>query len=166
MSNLLATGLAYKALKSDKTEKMPTESPKNIQESIFAKPLTWAIIAGVAIYFGSKLFKNLSKKGSLIQTKEDILILQQTQKQSYLDSQYTAYADVLFTAMDGFGTDEDAIFRVFTAMKNDLDIAKLINAYGLRKDESLAEWLQGDLSSSDMAKLNKILSTKGIKYQF
>jgi len=51
-------------------------------------------------------------------------------------------------------------------MKNDLDIAKLILAYGVRDDETLAEWIIGDLRSSQIDKLNKILSNKGITYKF
>jgi hypothetical protein len=166
MSTVLTSALAYRALKKDKNQMETTSTPKTFQESIFAKPMTWLIVAGVGIYFTTRLIKNLKKKGTLVTAKSDVVLLQASQNQSYLDSQYSSYADVLFSAMDGLGTDEDAIMRVFSAMKNDLDVAKLITAYGVRKNESLAEWLQNDLSSSDMSDLNKLLSTKGIKYQF
>lgn len=165
MSRLLATAVAAKALKKDNSS-MQNTAPKTIQESIFSKPLTWALIAGAAIYFGSRLVRKIGKKGSIIETKQDIVELEKKQTPSHRDSQYKVYADTLYAAMDGIGTDNDAIYRVFQAMKNDLDIAKLILAYGVKEDETLAEWIIGDLRSSQIDKLNKILSSKGITYKF
>ena len=163
MSAVLATALATKALKKDGPSQ---PAPKTLKQSIFQKPLTWVVIAGVAIYFGYKLVKKLGGNKTISETKQDIAELQKTQKQTFLDSQYAAYAGVLFIAMDGLGTDENAVYRVFTAMKNDLDVAKLIEAFGVRKEQTLPEWIQDDLSSDEMDQVNKILASKGIKYRF
>lgn len=167
MSNLLTAAVAAKALKKDKTEM--ESAPKTIKESIFAKPLTWAIIAGAGIYLASRLIKKASKGALVVKTQTDIFKLENSgQKQTYLDSQYNSYADVLYTAMDGLGTNFDAIMRVFGAMKNDLDVAKLISAFGIKEDYNLTEWLADDLSDwfGEPEKLNKLLASKGITYRF
>lgn len=168
MSNLLTAAVAAKALKKDKTE-MAQTAPKTIQESIFAKPLTWAIIAGAGIYLTSRLIKKASKGALVVKTQTDIVKLENSgQKQTYLDSQYNSYADALYTAMNGMGTNFDAIMRVFGAMKNDLDVAKLISAFGTKEDYNLTEWLADDLSDwlGEPDKLNKLLASKGITYRF
>jgi hypothetical protein len=166
MSNLLTAAVAAKALKKDKTSMSPESTPKTLQESIFAKPLTWVIVAGIAIYFGSKLFKKLKTNKDLQAANKDINELEKNQKQNYSDGQYSIWAQQLFVAMSGLGTDENAIYRVFGYMVNDLDVAKLIRAFGVKDDESLGEWLAGDLDSSEIEKVNKILATKNIKYRF
>ena len=52
---------------------------------------------------------------------------------TYMDSQYMIFANVLFSAMNSYGTDEVAIGKIMYKMKNDLDVNKLITAYG-KKD--------------------------------
>lgn len=76
---------------------------------------------------------------------------------SYSPSQMSTFADSLYSAMEGFGTDEKIIEDVFGKMKNDLDILLLIDAYGVRDDENLSQWLQDDGMTKTV---NKILSTK------
>jgi len=110
MSNLLATGIAYKALKNDNSEVKTESSPKTLQESIFSKPLTWAIIAGAGIYFVSRFIK---KDPLAIEKKDEKSLEQEGQKASYLDSAYKGYADSIYAARSAnnlFGTDEDAIY--------------------------------------------------------
>lgn len=144
----------------------PSPAPTTLTGSVFAKPLTWLVIAGVIIYFGDKLIKKLTAARPIEDVKDDVTKLQKTQAPSYTEGQYNQFAQVLYQAMKGVGTDEDAVFRVFGYMKKDIDVAKLIVAFGVKDDDTLGAWLQDDLSSSDMVRINKILSTKGIKYQF
>ncbi|NDA64675.1 MAG: hypothetical protein EBX50_21990, partial [Chitinophagia bacterium] len=133
MSNLLTAAVAAKALKKDKTSMSPESTPKTLQESIFAKPLTWVVIAGVAIYAVSRLFK----KSDVAEEKKDIAKLQQAgQTPTYLDSNYSNFADAIYAARSGnklFGTDENAIYSIFKQMKNDADIVKLSQAFGTRR---------------------------------
>jgi len=102
--------------------------------------------------------------------------------QTYPDSNYVLLANKLFTAMYGYGTDEEAIYSVFRLMKNDLDVAKLIKAFGVRKSESswampfnfagegdLAEWLAAELDDDEMKIVNGILmaaKNPTIKFRF
>lgn len=88
-------------------------------------------------------------------------------KKTYTDSQYNSFADQLYFAMKGAGTDEDSVFSVMGKMKNDLDVIELERKYGLRPDMwgnqyNLQQWLRGDLGSSDIQRLNSLLSSKGI----
>lgn len=78
----------------------------------------------------------------------------------------------LVKAMDGYGTDEEAIFAQFRRLKNNLDYQALKKAFGTRKISSgyyfnettgnLSTLLRSELSSSDIAKINNILKSKGI----
>lgn len=87
-------------------------------------------------------------------------------KASYSKQQMIDYANKLFTAMDGEGTDEDAVDSVFKAMNNDLDILNLIQEFGTRAGTSwfasstpddLGTWLAGDGITE---RVNNILKTK------
>ena len=85
---------------------------------------------------------------------------------TYTDTQYTTFATKLYAAMDGFGTNSSNVYSVFESMVTRADVLSLIVAFGVKKDETLQEWLYGDLSSRELKKVNKILSSKGINYQF
>lgn len=81
-------------------------------------------------------------------------------------TQAKTYADQLYTAMKGFGTDEDTIFTVFNRIETNDDLNLILSQFGIRDNETLPQWLIGDLSSSDRRKLNQILAGKGIDYAF
>jgi hypothetical protein len=107
---------------------------------------------------------------------------------SYTDSQFETWANALVQAMNGCGTDEQAIFDVIDWMANEADIRKLITVFGLRYIEpcgwhspveylvysvndkayggDLTTWLYYELSSSEIAKVNEILGSKGISFRF
>jgi hypothetical protein len=95
---------------------------------------------------------------------------------TYNNANYKTLADKLYSAMNTSGTDESAIFSVFQQLKNNIDVLKLIEAYGTRQlytfgiptggQQNLSQALTDELSSSDIAEINKILFTKGINYKF
>ncbi len=97
----------------------------------------------------------------------------QQQLATVTPAQMKIYANNLFTAMDGAGTDWDAIKSVIDAMNSDVDILNLIQAFGTKAGTSwfasstpddLATWFAGDGVTSDV---NKILDTKTkITYRF
>lgn len=173
MSNLLTAAVAAKALKKDKTQM--ESAPKNIQESIFAKPLTWAIIAGAGIYLASRLIK----KSPTAAEKKDVKVLeQQGQKATYLDSNYKQFADGLYAARAANapffwgGTNEEAMYNIFNKMKNDLDIVKLTEAFGSRRlsyslqNANLGGFLKDELNEEELNIINTGLRSKKINYQF
>jgi hypothetical protein len=92
---------------------------------------------------------------------------------TYPDSSYTQWASSIVSAgFNTLGTNEQAIYDIFRKMMNDLDVAKLIVAFGNQRVEfsfqtmPLGAWLSTELDSSEMAVINKILRDKKIKYQF
>ena len=126
--------------------------------------VTGGVIIAVALvaYLVYKWIKNsdsntwLRKQRKLID-KDDL---------SYPETDYQNYANRLYAAMKGPGTDEDTIFAVFNAMKSESDIRQLVGVFGLQKDKTLSQWLLSELSTKDLQKVNNILKVKGINYTF
>lgn len=107
---------------------------------------------------------------------------------SYSNSQYEAMCLKLQEAMNGCGTDEEAVMAVFEQMKNKADVLKLISAFGIRYYRPCAAtqpisyslyltdntafggtiptWLQYDLSAGEIQDVNDMLKAKKIDYTF
>lgn len=124
-----------------------------------------AIYIVLTIYSSIKEFRfALGKQSSLAG------YMAQGQTPSFPDSEYRKMADDLERAMRGAGTNEDLIYTTIGNLKNDVDAIKLNKAFGMRKSwfstYSLREWLQGDLSSSEMQKVWQIMDFNGITYRF
>lgn len=92
---------------------------------------------------------------------------------SYPKSQYQNFADAIQTAVEGtWGDDENAIYDVFRQMKTNSDVLQLELAWGSRSffvirsglyyGASLSEVLHGELNSTELSKINNILSGNGI----
>ena len=62
----------------------------------------------------------------------------------------------------GYATDEDMVYDVFESLSNRNDYLALVNAFGVYQDHTLKEWLNKEMSSSEMAHIQEILSSKGI----
>ena len=96
---------------------------------------------------------------------------------SYGAQQYLNFAESLFTAMDGVGTNEASIKRVMEQMKTYDDVLALIQAYGRRKwskwelwdinpkPMTLAEALESELNASELNTFVNI-PLKKTQYQF
>jgi hypothetical protein len=140
------------------------------------------VVGGIGL-IGYRIYKGLSEAVNISESEKALLdvnndIKKSTEKPSYNGSQYRAFADSLFEAMSGMGTDEEEIFNVFRQMKNTLDVLLLTKAFDIRdytddkfiifniKAMNLNQWLSAELSTSNKKELNKILSSKGIKYTF
>lgn len=150
---------------------------------LWAKGVLALLIVGIIIYIAiqaKNIIKSVSdkiaEKKSEAATKSELKdYAKQGIKPSYMDSQYKGWANKIGAAMDGFGTDEDAIYDVFRLMKNDADVLKLIEAYGTRTfpgmfmgetSFTLSSALQDELNRSELNKLNGILRNAGISYTF
>ncbi|MDR1552543.1 MAG: annexin [Prevotellaceae bacterium] len=145
----------------DKTEGL-LNNPKRIIAIVI-------LIVGIVIAFYflkdkiSALFSMFRKE---IDDKQviDEAIAETGKQPSYSDSQYRLFADRLYAAMKGFGTNEEAVYNVFRQMKSRVDVLKLIDAYGVKDGEDLLQWLNGDFWS--FSKLNQILRDNNIDYTF
>jgi hypothetical protein len=174
---LVAAG-AYAAGKKQESNKMK-ERPGTIKQSIAMKPIAWLLIAGAVGFVVVKAGKGVSEAFKKWQNNRDLAQeknqLEKTQSLSYPETQYRAYANSLFDAFVGFGTNLPRIQSVFNAMKNNLDVLKLIEVYGTRDGGTywwspkmtLIEQIPYDMKDSDIETyINKPLRNKGITYQF
>ena len=133
----------------------------------------------IVLYFtiGKKIIawvKNKIDPDTVSQAEKEI----DKDKLTYETLQYKAWADGLQQAMenDGVGTDEDYIYNVFGKMKTEDDIKALIKSFGKRTyynfflipqgDYNLIEWLQNELDSKEMQKLNSIIESNLINFTF
>lgn len=120
-----------------------------------------------------------SKKGRSAQESKQIdKDIKAEGNTTYANSQFIIWANRLEQAMFDVGTDEAAIYNIFNYLKTDGDLLTLIKAFGMRRYSggflpaflneklSLVQWIQEELNTSEMKKLNDILKSKGIKYRF
>lgn len=78
---------------------------------------------------------------------------------------YEQLANKIWTACQGWGTDEQAIFEVFEELENNVDFIKLQEAYGIDEDGlDLSAQLHDELDGSDIKQINDLLTAKGIAY--
>lgn len=139
-----------------------------------------ALIGAVVIY---RLIKGVAEqKDNRSEVQEaynelDRLNQNPSTAQTISKLQAEQYANVIFTAVDGWGTDEIAIEKVFYRLKNDADFVAVSKAFGIRKISSgrfnpepdykatMIEAIHIDMDSGKKRKLNDILIKKKIKYR-
>jgi len=141
------------------------------QQQLFAVVFVLILVWVTWNYFDAQ--KDLVK--SQIRNKAEIdKLADQGVKPSYPMSKYQTWGNVLFNAMDGSGTDEEVIIKIFSYQKNDADIIELSKAFGLRKGTytplsdptDLKTWLRDDLDESLVKQINEQLSRQGITKKF
>lgn len=145
---------------------------------------TWAKVAtlGFGAYVIWDLF--LRKDNANSQLGQDAATDLKTLHDQGIDPTITAtqaedFASTIVTAANDCGTDEDAMYAVMQQLQNQADVLFLIQTYGVRQYKgcfdgdyfsyhsyNLAQTLTTELSGSELAHLNSILSSKGIAYQF
>jgi hypothetical protein len=173
---LLAAGAfaAGKAKEAKKATENADGKFTTLKEATLNKPLVWLTIIGISAYVLYKVGSAIYKKLNLNNANKDIKEAEEAgQKASYPSGTYTQLADKIYAAvMYTWGTDEQSIYDAFNSMKNNLDVALLIKAFGKRRlefstqDAELGAHLSNDLDSSEIAKLNSILASKNITYRF
>ena len=144
-----------------------------------------AIVIGalIGVYIIYKLAKGVVKvKNSMTEVQEaynelDKLNTNPATTQKITTFQAEQYANIIFTAINGWQTDEVAIGKVFYRLNNNADFLAISKAFGVRKISSgylnpepdyratLTEALTIDLSADEKKTLNNILIKKKIKYR-
>jgi len=118
----------------------------------------------------SNLIKN---SGTSEDAKDDIKKFEKNgQTATYPEATYSGYADIIYNEYaNEVWSDLDDVIYIFKLMQNDLDVAKLISAFGSRR--LLFSTMEGNLQTvmqridSDAPnEVNKIFENKGIKYRF
>lgn len=77
-------------------------------------------------------------------------------EQSFLKSE----SEKLFEAMDGLGTDENAIYGVFNKFSSKVGLSQLVRFYGAKYGVNLKDELNSELRNSEKQKLSIIVSQK------
>jgi hypothetical protein len=144
-----------------------------------------AIVAGVGygVYYLVKTLKDLNEnkddKEEQKSWEDDAEAIKNDPKrrQVLTDAQLKSMANKVFSAMDGYGTDEEAIISVFRTLKTDGDFIGLQKAWGIREVNSgafnptpnfkgtLNGAVTDELSGYYKQRINKILTNKKIKYR-
>jgi len=141
----------------------------------------WLIGGGIATWgisklndiFGSGSPNDQHQQDFLTQLDEEIKATPGTP--SYSIAQYNQFGDLLQSAMEGMGTDENAIYSVLDKMQTKLDVLLLIRAFGIRyyheffnvgENYTLDQWFQNELSQSAIDDINDTLEAKGINFYF
>ena len=119
--------------------------------------LTFLLLKGISMVNNKMLERKLVDKANAEIKDGDVTLT---------PSELSNMADRLHAAMVGFGTDEEAIYAVFRLLRTRSDLMALVKAFGIRKGESLSQWLTGDLSRKEIEKVNAILVNNRINYSF
>ena len=138
---------------------------------------------GMVYIIGSKIYAATKPKPQdIVNVENDIDKLEIKMQPSYGDASYDQYANTIYNAQrTSMGNDSGAILDVAKLMKNDLDVAKLVKAYGTRQDYAfgfptekyglfgaMRKGIESDLYgaySYRIGKVNSDWSSKGITYQ-
>jgi len=130
------------------------------------------VLVSLAVYFfWSKIKIIITSIETKIDLNKDIKEeIENGNPPSYLDMKYKEFANRIYSAMKGAGTDKKTIRDVFEQMQNITDVLKLVQAFGVRDGETLKQWLDGEVhwwKPGDIKKdINSILTKKGIFYKF
>jgi hypothetical protein len=127
-----------------------------------------ALILGAAYYIGTRTGK-AKKEG-----QADDAIKKEIDKKelTFEQTQFASMATKLETAMFGYTDDENAVYAVFTKLRSRSDVLNLIKTFGERRmifnlgNANLNQWINTRLDTSEIAKVNDILSRNNIDYQF
>lgn len=115
------------------------------------------------------------KSNSKLAEDEIVKLQKKGVSASITPAQASGLADSIYRARHGnnvLGTDEDAIYNAFSKIKNEADLYLVIKAFGNRRlsfsfqDAGLHGYLSDELDQDEISKVNRILSSKRINYQF
>ena len=124
--------------------------------------LALIVVVFLIVKFKSK-FKDMVTNTKLVNSLETEI---KTDDITLTQAQFNSYASALYSAMKGAGTDEEKIYNVFRQMQTRSDVLQLIKVFGVKDGDTLSEWLNDDLSASEIEKINTILASNDINYSF
>lgn len=138
------------------------------------------LVTGYMIYSAVK--KRIGLAGSFKEKREvdDEIknLANKNVKPTYSDSQYLAWANQIHAGFDGYGSGVTQLPSIFIKLKNDADMLKLINAYGIREISSgklnptpnfkgtLAGAIADELDAFEINQMNRVLSANKITITF
>ena len=152
----------------------------------WSKGVIALIITGGGAFALYKLYSYLQARSQQTEQRGEITTTQQK-----LDAEIKAgrgggltnlqaeqIANKLFTAFDGYGTDNKAILQLFGQILNEFDLLNVRKFYGIRKISSgkgniapdftgtLDQTIVEEMSQKEIAAINLLLAKKGIRNRF
>jgi len=133
--------------------------------------ITLSIVAMIMLYVIGRKVSSLIRAARIARDNksEHQVLAFQGMRLSYSKSWYEQQGRRLYNAMKStwydptsYGTDENTIYSIFGALKNDLDFLELFSAFGIKGGYDLQEWIDGDLNQGEKDKINRVLKNKGI----
>lgn len=121
------------------------------------------IIIGLVIYNKFTKLEDVKSSNEVIDKANQEIV---TSDLTLTTVQLSTICQKLYDAMKGFGTDTESIYSAFAMANTRSDILSIIATFGVKEGETLAEWLYGDLSGSEIMHLNNVIASKGINYTF
>lgn len=129
----------------------------------------FAVVGGFfAYYFGSRTGKANATAAATDTLTSEI----KSEPLTFELAQYETFAQKIYYAVFDFGTDEEAVYNVFSQLRTKSDVLQLIKTFGTRNilpginDFTLPEWLYNDLTPSEIQHVNDILARNNINYIF
>lgn len=178
-AQLLTTALAAKTLATPSGGGAKREKVTSFKEAVLNRPFFWILVAGGITFLLIKAGKNITEAFKKWQSNKDFnqefKEKIQIKPLSYTEQQYLIYANSLYDAFVGVGTNLERVASVMSKMKSDADVLALIKAYGTRDggtywwspDMTLIEQIPYDMDSSDITKyVNNPLQANGVTYRF
>ncbi len=137
------------------------------------------ILAVLLIKFVPKLLKRSQEEKEKDAYRSSI----DPQKVTLTPADFVSMANALDAAFNYvFGTDEEVIYSVFERLNTKDDLFSLMDAFGRKRSDvytrvlapigatweeaDLTRWINDELDSSEKAKVNQILASKGIAFKF
>ena len=135
-------------------------------------PKQIAIIVGAALILILSIWAIIAIKGKISDTVTNNKLVDEANKEidsskiTLTQSQINTLVSKLYAAMDGWGTDEEAIFEAFNTINSYSDLQQLNKSFGVKEHMTLREWLTDELDNNDIKHINEILAAKNINYVF
>lgn len=133
------------------------------------------IVILVLNYLYKKLIKQTPPPAPVPAKKDLDKLADKNIKPTYSETQFSAWSEKLAQALNYFNTDETAVYSIFKKLNNEADLVKLIQVFGVRsietapfigEDATLPQAIQQEMDADEIEKVNKILQSKGINYNF
>ena len=140
-----------------------------------------AVTGGILYWVYKKLNKSeeekqqeqIEKEAEKVKDPETGKVTDCSGKLTHPLSWYNSQGEILYSAFFRvLETDEEAIYGVFNKLKNDCDLAQIFASFGLRRQAfhfsgyDLRWFIYDEMNEKEIGEVNRILRTKGIKYQF
>ena len=125
--------------------------------------LVYKILSGIGIIKSSKKKKEQAAKEAAINDLRGVQyftpeLLVNNQGYKGLSGQAQVYAETLRKAIRGLGTDEEAIYSIFSRLENKSQITEIATVYRSKYGKDLLTDLLNDLTDKEKAKLMSIIN--------